>query len=321
MSKLTILLNKSFDERYVGDIAKIAPDAEILHAGTDDLSDEQLAEVDIILGWLRDNAKRIKNLPEPKLSWIQTISAGVDSVDQEWLSKNKITLTTASGVHGIPIRESIFAMLLGINRGIVHAVKQQAKSNWNADVSPWLLQGKTMMIFGTGAIGKSTAELGKKGFDMKIIGVNTSGRQVEWIDEIVTVDHALERVGEADIVVDILPLTDRSRGYFNRRFFERMKDGSVFVNVGRGPSVVTDDLISALRNGRPAYAALDVTDPEPLPEDNPLWTMDQVLIAPHISGGTPDYMDRLMEIIKENLTSYIKEGKPNKNVVHYDRGY
>lgn len=319
--KRKILLNRHFSEKHLSALREAANEVEFIYDDLANLDDELLSELEAVLGWSGDFAVRFEALPKMKLRWIQTISAGVDSLNQEWMQEHGIYLTTSSGVHGYPIRESVFAMLLALGRGVVHSVKYQIRSEWNNNFKPDLLQGKTMMIFGTGAIGEAIAELAVNGFGMKTIGVNRSGRSVPHMQEIVRADGARDRVGEADVVVAILPLTNESRHYFDQSFFRLMKDQATFVNAGRGPSVVTADLIAGLKAGKPAYAALDVTDPEPLPSDHELWTLPNVLITPHISGGRPDYNDRVIDIILENLEAILKDGKPCRNVVDYDRAY
>lgn len=319
--KRKMFLNKHFSEKHLEQLRQAAPEVDFLYEDLHNLPDETLKELDAVLGWSGDFGKRFEALDQARLSWVQTVSAGVDSLNQAWMAERGISLTTSSGVHGYPIRESVFGMLLGLGRGVVHAVKHQVEGEWNSNFKPALLQGKTMMIFGTGAIGESIAELAVRGFDMKTIGVNRSGRQVPYMDEIVQIDAVKDRLADADVIVAILPLTEDSRAYFNRDFFARMKQDSVFVNMGRGPSVVTEDLIEALNEGRPAFAALDVTDPEPLPAGHALWSVPNVLITPHISGGRPDYNDRVIDIILENIAAIQDGGKPVRNVVDFKRGY
>ncbi len=319
--KRKILLSKQFSDEHLARLREETADFDFLYEDLNQLNDETLSGIYAVLGWSDEYAARFEALSKLELGWIQTFSAGVDSLNQDWMKKHGIYLTTSSGVHGYSIRESVFAMLLAIGRGVVHSVKHQLKNEWNSDFDPDLLQGKTMMIFGTGAIGESIARLAVNAFDMKTIGVNRSGRAVAHMHEVLTSDKAMARIGEADVIVAILPLTDESRHFFNRDFFSRMKDGSIFVNAGRGASVVTGDLIEALKAGIPAYAALDVTDPEPLPSDHELWALPNVLITPHISGKRPDYNDRVLEIILENIDAITKNGQPSRNVVDYDRRY
>lgn len=319
--KSKILLNKRFTEAHLKRLEDEFSEYQFIHREFSELSDLELSEIEAVLGWGYDYFDRFKTLDEQRLSWIQTFSAGVDSMDFAWLAEQKIVLTNASGVHGVPIRETVFAMLLAISRGLVQSIRQQSEAKWSSDIDSFVLEKKTMMIFGAGSIGQSIAELAVQAFQMKTIGVNRSGRSVPHMTEVLRQFEALDRLAEADIVVGVLPLTDESHQYFNYDFFKLMKTGSIFVNVGRGPSVHTSDLNRALEEGVLTWAALDVTDPEPLPEDHPLWQRENVLITPHISGLRPDYDDHLIEIIIENLRAIRESGRPQRNVIDYERGY
>ncbi len=323
MSKRIAYVGTSLNEEQLKQLEALDLKLDYLTGDIEDIDEKTLSQVELVLSWSNGLDERFKGLSEINLKWVQTVSAGVDSLDQSWLKDKGITLTTASGIHGYPIRESIFAMLLGINRGVIESVKSQMEGRWNKSISNWVLQGKTMMVWGSGQIGESVAELAKQGFSMKTLGVNRSGRKALHMDEMMLEEEALKRLGEVDVVVAILPLTADTRAKFDTDFFSKMKEGSIFVNMGRGPSVVTDDLMAALKSkeGKPRFAALDVTDPEPLPEGHPLWDLDNIVITPHISGSMDDYMDHVLEVFMKNLKAYIKDGSPSVNVVDYELGY
>ncbi|MNG05819.1 Glyoxylate/hydroxypyruvate reductase B [compost metagenome] len=130
-----------------------------------------------------------------------------------------------------------------------------------------------------------------------------------------------EVLAASDYVVNILPLTEKTVGLFDGAVFSRMKPSAFFVNIGRGPSVVTDDLVHALQNGIIGGAGLDVTEPEPLPEDHPLWALDNVIITPHTAGQTEHYSDRVADLFIRNLRAYTATGRPERNVVDYNQKY
>lgn len=316
-----VFMNARFSSEAEQRLQEHFPDLRIIRCELVDVTDTELAEVEAVLGWGGDFKARFDRLASSRLRWIQTFSAGVDSLDFADLRRRGIVLTNASGIHGIPIRETVFGMLLSIGRGLVESVRHQSKAEWADGIEPWLLQGKTMMIFGAGSIGQSIAALAVQGFGMRVIGVNRSGRPAPHMTETIQQGEARARLREADIVVGIMPLTDESRHYFDYDFFREMRDDAVFVNVGRGPSVVTADLNRALVEREIAWAALDVTDPEPLPADDPLWQRENLLISPHISGFRPDYDDRVLDIIIENLEAIRDSGQPLRNVIDYDSGY
>ena len=169
----------------------------------------------------------------------------------------------------------------------MHATTRLAKS-WSVrpeveNNKSWLHDNKTVAILGAGGIGVRLLEM-LKPFNVKTIAVNNSGRPVEGADETFAMDKAEHVWAEADVFVLILPLTDATYQIVNAETLGKMKPSAVVVNVGRGPLINTDDLVDALNNGTIAGAALDVTDPEPLPDSHPLWEMDNVVITPHTAN-------------------------------------
>ena len=176
------------------------------------------------------------------------------------------------------------------------------------------------MVVGLGGNGTQGAKRGH-GLGKGVIG--TGGRRSEgpdFVDYVGLADEAIKLAAQADVVINTAPLTDRTRGMFNAEFFAAMKSTAYFVSVGRGASTVTDDLITALESGAIGGAGLDVTDPEPLPEGNPLWTMPRVIISPHTGGQSDKSRDRLFLLVGENLRRYVA-GEPMLSVVNIERGY
>ena len=156
---------------------------------------------------------------------------------------------------------------------------------------------------------------------MRVIATRNSSRSgPDYVDYVGLADELHELAGRADVVVNALPLTASTTGVFDKAFFDAVKPGAIFLSVGRGRSTVTDDLVAALRDGRLYGAGLDVTDPEPLPEDHTLWTMERVIITPHVSSAGSDSMRRSATIAVENLRRYVA-GEPLLNVVDKRLGY
>ncbi len=152
-----------------------------------------------------------------------------------------------------------------------------------------------ILIIGTGHIGKMIAKK-VKALDMICYGINTSGHPAEGMEKTFSLKQLQEVLPEVDFVVNILPLTEETTGLFDQHLFEHFDSKAVFINVGRGASVKTQDLIQALNKQQLSFAALDVFEEEPLPQDHPLWKMDNVLITSHIAGLTPDFQKKLMSI-------------------------
>lgn len=301
-------------------LKELAPDYKLIKGWEMDEKEISLKSVEIIYGWTGQRSEELLTDDKHTLKWVQGKAAGVDFLDLEKLERNKILLTNGSGIHSIPIAESVFGMLLAHARGIQQAVKNQQTKTWDQVNKLMELHGKTIMIVGTGKIGVEIGRLAKA-FNMKTIGVNRSGRDVDYMDLLIKQPELKEQVKQADIVVNILPHTDQTHYFFNEDIFSQMKEGTLFINVGRGPTVKTDDLIKALDNGKLAFAGLDVFETEPLPENSELWGREDVLITPHITGIAEHFKKRLFAIFEENLKAYLAGEDLPRNLIDYDQQY
>ncbi|KFN91133.1 D-3-phosphoglycerate dehydrogenase [Tetragenococcus muriaticus PMC-11-5] len=184
----------------------------------------------------------------------------------------------------------------------------------------YMLQDLRILIIGTGKIGQQLASY-LNFFDNHPIGINTNGRTIDSFRKTFSLDQLEEQASIADIVINILPLTDDTYHLYNKGFFQNMKESATFINVGRGPSVDTQDLYQALQNNAIAFAAIDVFEQEPLPADHPLWGLENILITPHISGFTPHFQKKFMAVFFENFTTFAKEGELTENEVSLASGY
>jgi phosphoglycerate dehydrogenase-like enzyme len=260
------------------------------------------------------------------LRWVQAWSAGVDSYLQlEGLRDNdRIVFTNMQGVHGPVIAEHVFAMLLSLTRNLPQLGEAQRAGTWDRSgiAEMGALAGRTIFVVGMGGIGSQVARRAHC-FDMTVLATvrDPSGRELpEYVAELGGADDLDRFLSMADVVVVTLPLTDETRGLFDAEKFALMPAGSWFVNVGRGPIVVTDDLVEALASGHLAGAALDVTDPEPLPDGHPLWGMENVIVTPHVSSWAELTSERRWEILQANMQAFAA-GEPLINVVDKQRGY
>ena len=182
------------------------------------------------------------------------------------------------------------------------------------------LRGKTMLVVGLGGIGTEVARL-SHAFGMRVVATRASQKSgPPFVSYVGLASDLLTLTPQADVVVNSTPLTEATNGLFNRDFFQAMKPSAYFVNVGRGRSVVTADLVAALRAGQLAGAGLDVTDPEPLPWLHPLWRMDNVIITPHVAAQTDLRSTRVWAVLRENLMRYVR-GDPLLSVVDTEQGY
>jgi len=173
---------------------------------------------------------------------------------------------------------------------------------------------------GLGGIGTEVARRAHA-LGMRVVATRRSSRSgPDFVDYVGLSDELGDLVAEADVVVTALPLTPETTRMFDAEFFAAMKPTAYFINVGRGKSVVTDDLMAALESGELAGAGLDVTDPEPLPTDHPLWRLPNVIITPHVAASSVQAVERLQAVVRENLRRYVA-GEPMLSVVDVGRGY
>jgi len=314
----TILTLYEFSDEHAKQIRDIAPDYELKTVPIKEVTPEQIREADILVGWNRKMEQAA--VESDTLKWVQSWSAGVDYFPMDRFAEKNVLLTNSGGVHAIPISEHIFAVLLSMTRSLHLNIRSQVRGKWDKSGTYGEAAGLAMVIVGTGHIGRATAKLAKA-FGMHTIGVRHSGRPEEYIDEMYKTDGIEEAFDKGDVIVNILPLTDDTRHFFNADSFGYMKKGSLFINVGRGPSVDTDALVAALDSGTLSGAALDVFEQEPLPEDHPLWKREDVIITPHVAGNTDHYDVRATEIFIDNLKAFVKGETLPRNLVDYSRKY
>jgi phosphoglycerate dehydrogenase-like enzyme len=245
------------------------------------------------------------------LKWFQSGAAGFDHPLFARIAAGG-TIMTRSDAQGVSIAEYILARVLEVIRLAAESRQLQTQSKWQRQFFGDLY-GKTWLIVGMGAIGNATAQRAKA-FGTNIIGVRRNPTGREAADKMIRPDEVIEHLPGADIVVLTTPLTDETRHMVNDDFLAAMKPGSIFVNVGRGGLVDEAALLKSLPDNRPATAILDVFETEPLPEDNPLWLNDQVLITSHCAAESPMTWARGDDLFVENLRHYVA-GTPMRLVV------
>ncbi|MFP4377313.1 MAG: D-2-hydroxyacid dehydrogenase [Spirochaetales bacterium] len=307
MAKLLLGLGE-LDEGRVKELLDAARGLEVVCTEDKEQMVNNADEVEVAA---RVPASVISSLPN--LKWYHNWFAGVEHlVDKEPFASGQAVLTNASGTHAEPMAEQFFAMLLAYSRNLPAFVRAQQRREWlhGSMEDVFELDGKRLLIVGFGAIGSRIAELGSA-FGMDVVGVRRSPDQSDRVPT-VTPEALFDELAKADVVVNVAPLTPATERLFDRRAFERMKEGCIFSNFGRGKSVDQDALIEALSNNQIAAALLDVTEPEPLPADSPLWEMQNVLICPHTGGWTPRYLERTWPIFIENVRRYV-DGSPLTN--------
>ncbi len=304
---------------YPARIQTLAPEVEVVMTHDAAVMEAALTRAEIAAGAVPETLV----LAAPRLRWFQQFAAGADWLLQYPAATEKdFILTSAVGIHGIPISEHIFAYLLMFARGIHKVFPAQARREWARAPYRELfeLAGKTILLVGVGVIGERTAQLAQA-FGLRVLGIRRDpGKPAPGVDALYAPAQLLEILPQADFVVNTAPLTAETRCMFDAAAFAAMKPSAYFVNIGRGGSVDETALAAALRAGQLAGAGLDVFTIEPLPSDSPLWELENVIITPHYAGSTPYYADRFMEIFLDNLARY-REGRPLRNVVDKTLGY
>jgi phosphoglycerate dehydrogenase-like enzyme len=241
------------------------------------------------------------------------------------MQEGKKLLSNGQKIASPALAEHAIAMMMMLVRGLDVYHSNQLQGAWQRRIEMGQgefmeLGGRTVLIVGLGGIGTQAAKRAH-GLGMRVIATRNSRREgPDYVDYVGLADEVVELARQADVVINTTPLTQRTRGMFNAEFFAAMKPTAYFVSVGRGASTVTDDLTAALNNGEIAGAGLDVTDPEPLPEDHPLWSMPRVIISPHSGSRSDKSRDRLYLLVQENLRRYMA-GEPLLSVVDFERGY
>ncbi|MDQ0247767.1 phosphoglycerate dehydrogenase-like enzyme [Bacillus fengqiuensis] len=320
MTKRKLIIARNIDQDYVEKIKEMIPNWEIIVGKASSVWQDHIREAEVIAGWNKEMKEYVIE-KECNLRWVQTWSAGVNSLPLHKLEEKCITLTSANGVHAFPISETIFALMLALTRKIHAYVRNQLTKTWDEANLNLEIHGKTIGIIGVGAIGKETAKIAKA-FGMNVIGVRHSGKPEEYVDHMYTPQQLHTILPTCDYVVITLPLTKETHHLFQSREFQLMKPSSFLINIGRGEIVAEEELIEALRERQIAGAGLDVFATEPLPENSPLWNFDNVIITPHTAGSTEHYDKRVIEdIFIPNLKSYLEEKTPAINLVDYTKGY
>ena len=257
------------------------------------------------------------------LKWIMVRSAGVNHLPMEDIARRGILLTNGSGAHGVPIAENTLAMMLAFATGLYRLIRAQESRQWIAgEVAPkkFELEGQTLLIAGLGDLGITLA--GKaKGLGMRIVGVRKSTLdRPEEVDELIPRGRIHEALGQADHVALCLPLTRETTGFLDEHELSAMKPTAYVYNAGRGESIRREALIRALTESWIAGAGLDTTDPEPLPQDDPLWSFPNVILSQHTSGSSPMNSRRIADLFMDNLRRY-RAGEPLLNLVDPERRY
>ncbi len=295
-----------------------APDAEFTFCPAAQVTEEMIAKTEIVIG----NLPPARLRGHRQLKWVQLNSAGTDGYTAPGVLPEGAQLTNATGAYGLAIAEHMLASLLFLMKKIHLYHEEQQKQQWSDHGQVTSIWGSNTLVVGLGDIGSEFA------MQMHALGSTVTGirrhaaEKPDTLAGLYQMDSLMEQLPKADIVAACLPGTAETLRVFDQAAFTAMKPGAFFLNVGRGSAVDSMALADALNSGHLAGAAVDVTDPEPLPPEHPLWKARNILITPHISGNyhLQETHERIIRIAAENLRRYTA-GEPLKNLVDFATGY
>ena len=303
------------------EIQELMPDVEVIEVRSEDEAVANAKGADAIIGWC---SERVIAAARDAI-WAQIWSAGAERcMSTERIVSESVVLTNMQKMSSPVIAEHVIALTLSLARGIPQLVRTYAKRRVAPNVrgyrnSMQSVAGKTMLVVGLGGIGTEVARRAAA-LDMRVTATRRNSREgPEFVDYVGLSNELFELAAEADFIAVTLPLTVETTGLLDKEFFNAAKRGAIFINVGRGRTVITDDLVAALGSGQIAGAGLDVTEPEPLPASHPLWQMENVIITPH-SAGRGGNRFRHAILTKENLRRFAA-GDALLNVVDPELGY
>lgn len=308
----------SFSDDQISLLKKDYPSCNFRLSDNSTITEKDVETADVIVGF-PDPAlmKKAKNL-----KWLHLSSIGVDKHVKPELYANPdtIMLSNSSGTYGKSISEHIVGLMVSLTRNFPFFFANQKQSKWIKKDANKDLFGSTALIIGLGDVGSRTA-MKLKAFGMNVIAVKrTPGEKPAYVDELYTTQELDRQIPRADFVILALAATPDTEGLMNRARFDLMKSDSYLINIGRGTLVDQEVMYEVLRDKKIAGAAIDVTTPEPLPEDSPLWSLDNLIITPHCSGKSPTTGNRQFAIFHDELGRFVAGKKPN-NLIDFDLKY
>ena len=314
---MKILINTIVTAKHCQQIQSISDQVRIVQTQDHQQLLQEIVDTDIVFGGL--NLSLFEKAQQ--LKWLQVLGAGVDGVLFPELVKSDVVLTSAKGIVGSHLADQTWALLLGLLRGIGRAVRERTWENrMSIRHSAWELSGRTLGIVGLGGTGIEVARRAQ-GFEMRTIAVDPEDLEPPpFVKSVWPMGRFNDLLKESDVVSICAPLTQETERMFNYPAFQQMKQHALLINVTRGKIVDGSDLIRALNEGLIGGAGLDVTPEEPLPADNPLLDMRNVIITPHVAGGSPVRLDRTVELFCQSLELFMSN-KPLLSVIDKYKGY
>ena len=314
---MKILINSDITSEQQQQIEAISDTVQVVKPQNSEETLREIADTDIVFGGfnraLFENAKQLK--------WVQVWAAGVDGILFPEFVNSDVILTSAKGFVGTHLADQAWALILGLLRGVGRSVRERTWDNkMSIRLATWELGERTLGIVGLGGTGIEVARRAQ-GFEMHVIAVDPEAVEAPtFVHEIWKMDRFDDLLAQSDIVCICAPLTPETESMFNDTAFQKMQSHALLINVTRGKIVDGEALLRALNDELIGGAGLDVTPIEPLPADSPLWDMPNVIITPHVAGGSPIRMDRTVALFCDNLERFLV-GKPLLSVIDKQKGY
>jgi phosphoglycerate dehydrogenase-like enzyme len=300
---------------HLAKLQAAAPMATIVNKPAKELTPDDLRGIDVIVG----NVAPALLAEAPDLRWVQLTSAGADPYAKPGVLPSDVLLTNSVGAYGQAVSEHLAVMVLSLMKKLPLYRDDQRSGIWGEHGTVSSPVGANVLVLGAGDIGSHFARfMGALG--SRVVGIRRRipSDSADPFDELHTMDDLPQLLPRMDVVASFLPSSPQTRGLVNAEFLSQMKPGAILANGGRGDLVVTDDLVEALVNGTLGGAALDVTNPEPLPANHPLWQVPNALITPHVAGfwHLPVTLENVVDVCVQNIGRYVA-GKPLANLVQH----
>lgn len=318
MEKKKIIVLIPVEDRHKICLEQAAGDSELIYRKSFELTYLEAQSANIIIGDVP--AKLVKD--SKNLELLQLNSAGTGEYVNEGVLPEGVLLTNATGAYGPALSEHMLALTLMLLKKLHFYRDNQSKCEWKDEGNVKSIFDSTTLILGLGDIGGEYAKK-MKALGSRTIGIRRTGKyKPEYLDELYHMDELEKILPRADIVAISLPGTKETYHVIDEKRIGLMKKGAVLVNVGRGTVIDTEALCDALLRGEISGAALDVTEPEPLPKNHRIWKIPNAVITPHIAGGfhMQETLDRIVSISTENIEAFLK-GRELKNIVDFSTGY
>lgn len=313
---LNVLILNPLSDRHITTITNQVPQAQVTVCDLENAS-EYIETADVVVAMGMTDIRPLF-LKAANLKWVHALTAGVEKFVFPEMQSSNVILTNSRGIHGIPVSEHVFSLMLAFTRCLNLLIRQQIEKKWKR-VLPDEIHEKTLGIVGLGTIGREIAKKAK-GLGMQVLATKRSISQELFVDKMYSPERLLEMLSLCDFVVVALPLTEDTKGLLRYEHFAAMKRSAYLINIARGDVICQDDLVQALQDGLLRGAGLDVFDNEPLSDESLLWDMPNVIITPHVAASSPYYLDRAIKLFADNLARYANGGEMF-NIIDKQKGY